>query len=127
MGMAISPLPAHSMGWGEEKKPNQTPQRNKPKPKPKEDAPQCPGHNITIRDQAAARLLLLDWPSSVGQHQLCRDSHGSAALSFLALVTCSPFGTSTKGPRAQLGRNMGPTAGQGQEPAALVPALERNM
>jgi len=51
------------------------------------------------------------------------DSHRLWCSLFLALVTCSPFGTSTKSPRAQLGRNTGPTARWGQDPRPPVPEL----
>lgn len=94
--MGISPLPADRVRrQREEKNPDQIPQRKKPKLK--EDAPQSPGHSTTIRDQAAdwsarSRFLLLDWPSSAGM------ATSSAALFFLALDTCSPFGSSIKSP-----------------------------
>lgn len=102
-GVGISPLPANRVRrQREETKPNQTPQRKKSKLK--EDAPQSPGHSTTIRDQAAgwsarSRFLLLDWPSSAG---MATSPAGmatiSAALFFLALDTCSPFGSSIKSP-----------------------------
>lgn len=73
------------------KNPDQIPQRKKSKLK--EDAPQSPGDSTTIRDQAAdwsarSGFLLLHWPSSAGM------ATSSAALFFLALDTCSPFGSS---------------------------------
>lgn len=113
-------LPTESEDRERKKNPNQIPQRKKPKLK--EDAPQSPGHSTTIRDQGAdwsarSRFLLLDWPSSAG---MATSSAGMAtsfaALFFLALDTCSPFGSSIKSPVPNLAETWALQCSRGRIP-----------